>query len=117
MAACASGRVERQSFDLLHHHRGTGGEAAAPPRVGGVVALLRRLGHGWGSIMGLITRRHVVAASGTLAVGLNPRKPRAEELHDLAAALVPTDPPVPAPDIAFVAADGSEHHLSDFLGH
>src|SRR5271166_266216 len=67
--------------------------------------------------MGLITRRRLLAAAGTLATGLNPRKPHAEELHDLAAALVPTDPPVSAPDIAFIAADGSEHHLSDFLGH
>ena len=65
----------------------------------------------------LIARRRLLAAGGTLAAGLYPRKPRAQELHDLAEALVPTAPPVPAPDIAFVAADGSEHHLSDFLGH
>ena len=28
-----------------------------------------------------------------------------------------TDPPVAAPDIVFVAADGSEHHLAEFVGH
>jgi thiol-disulfide isomerase/thioredoxin len=65
----------------------------------------------------LITRRWVLAAGGTLAAGLGGRKPRAQELHDPGAALVPTDPPVPAPDIAFAAADGSEHRLSDFIGH
>ena len=35
----------------------------------------------------------------------------------LATALSPTDPPVAAPESSFVAADGSEHHLTDFLGH
>src|SRR5271157_1039812 len=99
-----------RGVDLLHHHRGAGGEAPAPLWVGGLVALVGRLAHGWRSIMGLITRRRLFAAAGTLATGLNPRKPHAEELHDLAAALVPTDPPVSAPDIAFIAADGSEHH-------
>jgi thiol-disulfide isomerase/thioredoxin len=67
--------------------------------------------------MVLITRRHMLAACGTLAAGLGVRKPRASELHDLATALTPTDPPVAAPDISFVAADGSEHRLKDFLGH
>lgn len=65
----------------------------------------------------LITRRALVAAGGTLAAGLIARKPHAEDLEDLAMALRPTDPPVPAPAIAFDAADGSEHHLKDFLGH
>ena len=51
----------------------------------------------------LITRRRMLAAGGTLAAGLRARKPRAAELHDLAEALVPTDPPVAAPDIIFVA--------------
>jgi thiol-disulfide isomerase/thioredoxin len=64
----------------------------------------------------LITRRRLFGAGGTLAAGLCARKPRAEELPDLADELVPTNPPVPAPDIAFVAADG-EHRLKDFLGH
>jgi thiol-disulfide isomerase/thioredoxin len=65
----------------------------------------------------LITRRRLFAAGGTLAAGLCARKPRAEELPDLANELEPTNPPVPAPDIGFVAADGSEHRLKDFLGH
>jgi thiol-disulfide isomerase/thioredoxin len=65
----------------------------------------------------LITRRGILAAGGTLAAGLIARKPSAAELHDLAAALKPTDPPVAAPDIVFVAADGGEHHLAEFLGH
>jgi thiol-disulfide isomerase/thioredoxin len=65
----------------------------------------------------LITRRSVLAAGGTLAAGLIARKPRAQDLHDLAEALVPTDPPVAPPDIVFVAADGSQHHLTELLGH
>ena len=67
--------------------------------------------------MVLIMRRCLLAAAGTLAAGLGARKPHAAEAHDLATELVPTVPPVPAPDIAFVAADGSQHHLQDFLGH
>ncbi len=67
--------------------------------------------------MPLITRRTVLAAGGTLAAGLIARKPRAQELQDLATDLKPIDPPVPAPDIVFVAADGTQHHLSEFLGH
>ena len=65
----------------------------------------------------LITRRRMLVAGGTLAVGLDARKPGAVELHDLARDLVPTDPPVPATEITFVAPDGSEHHLTDFAGH
>jgi thiol-disulfide isomerase/thioredoxin len=56
-------------------------------------------------------------AGATLAVGLDPRKPGAVELHDLAKDLVPTDPSAPATDITFVASDGSERHLTDFSGH
>ena len=67
--------------------------------------------------MPLITRRSLLAAGGTLAAGLGSRKSHAADLNDLAQALTPTDPPVPAPDIAFTAADGTEHHLSDFIGH
>ena len=67
--------------------------------------------------MPLITRRGMLAAGGTLAAGLSVRKPLAEELHDLATVLVPTDPPVAVPDIAFISADGSEHHLAEFVGH
>jgi thiol-disulfide isomerase/thioredoxin len=65
----------------------------------------------------LITRRAVLAAGGTLAAGLVARKPRAEDLDDAVAGLKPTDPPVAAPDIVFVSADGGEHRLGDFLGH
>jgi thiol-disulfide isomerase/thioredoxin len=66
--------------------------------------------------MPLITRRSMLAAGGTLAAGLSARKPRAEALQDLASALRLTDPPVAAPDIVFVSADGKEHHLTEFLG-
>jgi thiol-disulfide isomerase/thioredoxin len=63
--------------------------------------------------VGLITRRAILAAGGTLAAGLGARKLHAQELGHL----VPTEPPVEAPDIAFVSADGTEHHLSEFRGH
>ena len=66
--------------------------------------------------MRLITRRGMLAAGGTLAAGLTARKPHAEPLRDLASALRPTDPPVPAPDIVFISADGREHHLTEFIG-
>jgi thiol-disulfide isomerase/thioredoxin len=62
-------------------------------------------------------RRWLAAAGGTLAAGLTLRKPRAETLPDAARALLPIDPPEPAPDIVFVSADGREHHLTEFLGH
>jgi len=66
----------------------------------------------------LITRRLVLTAGGTLAAGLTVRKPLAADgLGDLARALVVTDPPVAAPDIGFVSADGKEHRLAEFLGH
>jgi thiol-disulfide isomerase/thioredoxin len=64
-----------------------------------------------------ISRRCLLAAAGTLAAGFGARKPHAQELEDLASALKLTDPPVPAPAISFVAADGSEHRLVEFLGH
>lgn len=66
--------------------------------------------------MRLITRRGMLAAGGTLAAGLTARKLHAEPLRDLASALRPTDPPVPAPDIVFISADGREHHLTEFIG-
>jgi thiol-disulfide isomerase/thioredoxin len=65
----------------------------------------------------LITRRAMLAAGGTLAAGLTARKPRAQELTNLADALVPTDPPMAAPDIVFIGGDGEEHHLTEFHGH
>ncbi len=67
--------------------------------------------------MALIMRRSLLAAGGTLAAGLCPRKPHAAEAHGLAARLVPTDPPVAAPDIVFSGVDGQEHHLTEFQGH
>ncbi len=67
--------------------------------------------------MALITRRAVLAAGGTLAVATWPRKPRAQDLKDLSAALKLSDPPVAAPDIAFVDAGGGQHRLSEFRGH
>jgi thiol-disulfide isomerase/thioredoxin len=69
--------------------------------------------------MPLISRRAVLAAAGTLTVASAPRKPRAAEddLGDLASALQRIDPPTPPPDISFVTADGTEHHLSEFAGH
>jgi thiol-disulfide isomerase/thioredoxin len=65
----------------------------------------------------LITRRTMLAAGGTLTAGLTARKLHAQELQDLETDLKPTDPPVDVPDIVFVAADGTQHHLSEFLGH
>jgi thiol-disulfide isomerase/thioredoxin len=65
----------------------------------------------------LITRRSVLAAGGTLAVGMTARKLRGAELNDLATRLMPTDPPIAVPDVVFISADGREHHLAEFLGH
>lgn len=65
----------------------------------------------------MMLRRTMLAAGGTLAATLIARKPRAEDLNDLSKALKPIDPPIQATDIAFLAADGSEHRLHDFLGH
>jgi thiol-disulfide isomerase/thioredoxin len=66
----------------------------------------------------LITRRSLLAASGTLAAGLIARKPRAAAvLGDLMSHLVLTDPPVAPPDVVFMSLDGSEHHLAEFAGH
>ena len=69
----------------------------------------------------LITRRTLLvataAAGGTLAAGLTPRKLLADEAPALSAALKLVDPPVPAPDVSFVDADGRRHRLSEFRGH
>lgn len=67
--------------------------------------------------MRVISRRGVLAAGGTLAITLAPRKPRAEELAPLGEVLKRLNPPVRPPDIVFQAADGSLHHLSEFRGH
>ncbi|MEJ0019296.1 MAG: TlpA disulfide reductase family protein [Acetobacteraceae bacterium] len=66
----------------------------------------------------LITRRRLsAAAGGTLAAGLGMRKPLAATSDDVARKLVPVDPPAPPPEIAFAAADGTEHRLKEFIGH
>jgi thiol-disulfide isomerase/thioredoxin len=67
---------------------------------------------------GMRLRRRTVlaAAGGTLAVAAGARKPRAEDLPPLAGGLKPVSPPEAAPDAAFVSADGTTHHLSDFKG-
>jgi len=67
--------------------------------------------------MALIGRRAVLAAGGTVAAACWPRKPHAQELKDLTAALQPVDPPVPAPDLMFLDAGGAEHRLAEFRGH
>jgi thiol-disulfide isomerase/thioredoxin len=58
-----------------------------------------------------------LAAGGTLAVGLAPRKPRAETLVPLSEALKLVNPPVRPAPITFLAADGTPHALTEFLGH
>jgi thiol-disulfide isomerase/thioredoxin len=67
--------------------------------------------------MALITRRAVLAASGTLAATAAPRKPYARELPDLAEVLAPINPPRVPPDGVFVDANGAEHTIASFLGH
>jgi thiol-disulfide isomerase/thioredoxin len=67
--------------------------------------------------MALITRRAVLAAGGTLAATLAPRKPHARELPDLAEVLVPVNPPHMPPEGRFLDADGGEHTIASFLGH
>jgi thiol-disulfide isomerase/thioredoxin len=67
--------------------------------------------------MGGVSRRLVLAAGGTLAAGLAPRKPLAAELDPLSQVLKLVNPPVRLPDIGFEMADGTLHHLSDFKGH
>jgi thiol-disulfide isomerase/thioredoxin len=66
--------------------------------------------------MALITRRGVLAAGGTLAATLAPRKPRAAELPDVADVLVPVSPPQLPPDGVFVDSNGGEHTIASFRG-
>jgi thiol-disulfide isomerase/thioredoxin len=69
--------------------------------------------------MVLITRRAALAAAGTLMAVVPLGKPLADpevEMQDLSA-LKPADPPTAAPDVVFTTADGTEHHLSEFVGH
>jgi len=67
--------------------------------------------------MRVMNRRAVLAAGGTLAITLAPRKPRAETLKPLSEVLKLVNPPVKLADIVFEAADGTPHHLSEFQGH
>jgi len=60
-----------------------------------------------------IMRRPMLVSAASAAAALLVRRVHAEELGHL----VPTDPPIPAPDISFASADGTEHHLSEFRGH
>ena len=67
--------------------------------------------------MAVIARRTLLAAAGTAAAAASwPGKPYAQELHDLSRALRLVVPPIAAPDIAFVDAQGRMHHLSEFRG-
>jgi thiol-disulfide isomerase/thioredoxin len=67
--------------------------------------------------MALITRRMVLAAGGTVAATLAPRKPYARELPDLAEILIPVVPPQAPPEGVFLDANGAEHTIASFLGH
>jgi thiol-disulfide isomerase/thioredoxin len=66
-----------------------------------------------------MARRRILAgvAGGSLAAALGAGRLRAAGLADLADRLEPVDPPVPAPDIGFVDAEGRQHTLSEFRGH
>ena len=65
----------------------------------------------------MMHRRTVLgAAAGTLAATTVPRKPLAADLAPLSEGLTPVLPPAEPPDGAFVAADGSSHHLAEFKG-
>ncbi len=68
--------------------------------------------------MRLLRRTLLAAAGGTLAAVTAPRKPRAEErLPPLSEGLRPVSPPQPVPDVPFLGADSTAHHLADFKGH
>ncbi|MFL5254561.1 MAG: TlpA family protein disulfide reductase [Rhodopila sp.] len=67
--------------------------------------------------MRLHRRRVLAAAGGTLAAAMWPRKPRAaEKLPPLSEGLQPVSPPEAVPDVPFLGADGTPHHLADFKG-
>ena len=63
--------------------------------------------------MRMMTRR--AALAGTLAAGLTPRKPRADEPQGLPG-LKLVQPPVAAPAISFIDADGKTHTLKEYAG-
>lgn len=65
----------------------------------------------------MIPRRlALAAAAGTLALGVLPRKPRAETLAPLIEGLSSVFPPGDLPDEIFLAQDGSKHRLGEFKG-
>src|SRR5258708_12150117 len=66
--------------------------------------------------MTLVTRRMLLAAGGTVAATIAPRKPEAAGLPDLAEVLVPVDPAQDPPGGVFVDAEGGEHTLASFRG-
>jgi thiol-disulfide isomerase/thioredoxin len=79
--------------------------------------VVRRIGHKAGSGMRISGRRTVLAtAAGTLAAAALPIKSQAQKLQPVADGIEHVSPPAPPPDVAFVAQDGSQHHLSEFKG-
>lgn len=65
--------------------------------------------------MKMAISRRVVLAGGTLAAALGGRKSRADELGDLSD-LKLVEPPVPAPAVTFMDANGDPHQLKEYLG-
>ena len=61
-------------------------------------------------------RLALAAAAATLAATAWPRKPNAQTLPPLTEGLQKLDPPTELPDTAFVTADGTAHHLTEFKG-
>ena len=55
-------------------------------------------------------------AAGVSAACLTAGRSHAHGLASLAEALKPIEPPAEAPDIAFSAQDGTQHHLSEYRG-
>jgi thiol-disulfide isomerase/thioredoxin len=79
-------------------------------------AAILLFGHGKGSRVMMIKRRHLFAAGGgSLAAAAIPGKPHAESLSALQG-LMRSDPPRDLPETGFVTADGTAHSLSDFAG-
>lgn len=105
-------------IDVLHDHRGPTSKAPAPLHVGWFVHAVSVIGHEVDS-QGMITdrRRVLVAAAGTLAASLRPRKLRAATLPPLAKGLQTISPPEPVPDVPFTDQNGVTHHLAEFKGH
>ncbi|HEY5300526.1 MAG TPA: TlpA disulfide reductase family protein [Acetobacteraceae bacterium] len=58
-----------------------------------------------------LTRRGLLA-TGTVAMLLDPRKPRAQAIGKL----TPITPPRPAPEVAFHTADGTARRIADYAG-